>query len=73
MSERLQFSAKRPETMGYYWWQRAPGERPEMLLYYGDDFPNVTLFSRDESMPLQELVDFAPDLRFAGPILEPKD
>lgn len=72
MSERLQFSPKLPDTLGYYWWQEAQGIRPDMLFYYGDDFPNVLLSSRDESFPLTELVAFYPKLRFAGPIPEPE-
>ena len=72
MSERLQLSTQSPKTVGYYWWQEAPGERPDMLFYYGDDHPNVLLSSRDESFPLAELVAFYPNLRFAGPIPEPE-
>lgn len=58
---------------GFYWWRRSAQDRAEMLFYFGDDFPNVLLFERDESFPLSELVDWFPELEYAGPIPEPQE
>lgn len=67
----MSFSKTPPGLEGYYWWRRDNEARSEILFYYGESFPNVMLLERDESFPLQELIDWCPEAEFAGPIPEP--
>lgn len=68
----MKFSKKKLSCKGFYWWRRTADDQAEMLFYYGDDFPNVKLFGKDESFPLSELLDWFPDVEYAGPIPEPE-
>ena len=67
----LQFSSTPPEQVGHYWWIQSPGQTPDILQYFGEELPHVLMFSRDETLPLSELVDFYPEIQFAGPIPVP--